>query len=123
MQSLKSEEAKVDASSLMVSKKHQIFSKMKFYSRSDFYDLDQQIKNNKEGLYRKLNVALRKTRLDCTIKLDNPFLVKKETKKERLKSEGHLNKNTPERQLSKLIFNVQPYWVKRSFVKPHSKQA
>ena len=66
---------------MMVHRKKDIFGKMKFSSRNDFYDLDKQIENNQEGLYRKLNVVLRKTRLDCKIKLDNPFLTKRGTPK------------------------------------------
>ena len=97
----------VGMSSLMVSRKRDILEKMKDNSSNDFYNLDRQVIANKHSLYRKMNIVLRKYRLDCKIKMENPFVAKKEEKTE----------FDQQKQLSKLIYNVQPYWVKRSFLK------
>ena len=47
---------------------------MKFRSNNNFYDLKGQIKDNSKSLYRKLNVALRRSKGECLGKLQNPFL-------------------------------------------------
>ena len=118
-QSVKTEGAKLhtqaDMSSIMIKRKKDVFGKMKFYSKNDFYDLDRQIENNQEGLYRKLNVALRNSRLDCEVRMENPFLAKRTTLK------GDSNRLSQEKQLSRLIFNVQPYWIKRSLTKSETR--
>ena len=64
----------------MINRKKDILGKMKDNSTNNFYNLDQQIEANKHSLYRKMNIVLRKVRLDCKIKLDNPFITKKEDK-------------------------------------------
>ena len=86
---------------------------MKFYSSNNFYDLDKQIETNKETLYRKMNVALRKARFTCKIKMENPFVAKSVSKRSSF---------NPERHLTKLIYNVQPFWIKRSMIKSNFKQ-
>ncbi len=50
---------------------------MKFRGNNNFYDLKEQIKDNSKSLYRKLNVALRRTKGVCLGKLQNPFLNEK----------------------------------------------
>jgi|JI6StandDraft_1071083.scaffolds.fasta_scaffold353274_2 hypothetical protein len=59
----------VERSTLMVSKKVELLGKLKTRSKNNFYDLDQQIQDNRLSLYRKLSVALRKSRIACKIKL------------------------------------------------------
>lgn len=100
----------VTNSEVMVKKKYELLRRMKDRSNNNFYDLDKQIENNREALYRKMNVALRKCRVECKIKLENPFA---RGSSSQLK-ESHCSENQ-EKNLSRLIFNVQPYWVKRSF--------
>lgn len=56
-------------SCLMVKKKREILSKMKFRGNNNFYDLDRQIKDNRHSLYRKLNVALGRSRVECNLKM------------------------------------------------------
>jgi hypothetical protein len=109
-------QSEVDVSSIMVSKKVEIFSKMKVSTKNDFYDLDRQIENNKETLYRKMNVALRKSNVGCGNRMENPFVVRKGGV--RVERQGF----TPERHLSRLIFNVQPYWIKKSVARSQFRQ-
>ena len=53
---------------------------MVYRSKNDFYDLDRQIEANRVGMFRKMNVALRKARGEFNVKLRNPF--EKETERE-----------------------------------------
>ena len=50
-------------SSLMIKKKKELLDRMKYRGRNNFYDLDKQIQENNRLLYRKLNVALGKSRV------------------------------------------------------------
>jgi hypothetical protein len=58
----------------MIKKKKELLCKMKYRGNNNFYDLDRQIKENNRSIYRKLNVALSKSRIECKISILNPFL-------------------------------------------------
>ena len=58
----------------MIKKKKELLCKMKYRGNNNFYDLDRQIQENNRILYRKLNVALSRSRVECKIKMPNPFI-------------------------------------------------
>ncbi len=81
---------------------------MKYRGKNNFYDLDKQIQENNRILYRKLNVALGKSRVECKIKMQNPFIEEKKLQKSSAKFFDN------EKTLQKMIYNVQPFWIKKS---------
>ena len=58
----------------MIKKKKELLCKIKYRGNNNFYDLDRQIQENNRILYRKLNVALSRSRVECKIKMPNPFI-------------------------------------------------
>lgn len=100
---------------MIIDKKSEIIKKLPFRSNNDFYELDKQIKNNSRSLYRKMTVAIRREKMGNIARLSNPFM------KEEAGQKNSRRSFNQEKNLSDLIYYVQPYWIKKYISKTPSE--